>query len=461
MTKQTDFKAIWASALDRIKIDIGDEMFNLWFNLTFLKNDGKEVKILAPSSYVRDQLKIRYPGIIETKLQELTGNSFTLDIVVNEEHTEKKAGTPPVLQTVTPSVIPGKQHKEPKSRHPQLKEDNTFDTFIVGDNNSHASGAAQAIARNLGKAYNPLLIYGGVGLGKTHLMQSIGNYVYRTYNNNNIIFVTAENFTNEFIESINDKKSAAAFRNKYRHVDLLMIDDIHSFTKNANSTLDELFNTYEQLHRDRKQIVFTCDRPVSELKNLNERLKSRFDSGLNVDLQPPDFETRCAILKSKIKTKGVFIPEDVITFVCKNISSNVRDLEKALNKLAFYTQLEATELTVEIAKQQLKDNFSPIQSNISIESIISIVADYFSLSMNDLRGKKKTQNIVRPRHLAMYLARDLTEHSTTEIGQAFGGRDHTTVISAIEKIEKKIKSEPSEEHLLEGLKRLSKEYNVK
>jgi chromosomal replication initiator protein len=265
---------------------------------------------------------------------------------------------------------------------------------------------------------------------------------------------------NEFIESINTKKQSS-FRNKYRHIDLLMIDDIHSL-KSADATLEELFNTYEALHNANKQMVFTCDRPISELKNLTERLRSRLESGLNVEMKLPDYETRFAITKSRIKTHGIDISDDVISFVCKNITTNVRDLISALKKLFSYADLMSQPVTLEIAQQQLKDNItSTKQANVSADIIIRVVAEYFSLTPTDLRSKKKSQNVVHPRHLAMYIIRDMTELSTTDIGQVLGGRDHTTVMNAIDKIEKRILTDPGEEPMIQALERTIKEYHVK
>jgi chromosomal replication initiator protein len=245
-------------------------------------------------------------------------------------------------------------------------------------------------------------------------------------------------------------------------VDVLLIDDIHTLGAKGNQTQEELFHTFNALYNDKKQIVFTCDRPVSELKNLTDRLKSRFSQGLNVDLQPPNYETRCAILKKKVEFQGISIPDEVITFVSKNISTNVRDLEGALNKLIAYMVLGKKTLTLEIAQQQLKDIIhSSKTSQMSIDIIQRVIAEHYHLSPNDLKGRKKTQNIVTPRQLAMYITRELTENSTTEIGQFFGGRDHTTVMHSCQKIEEKIRSDPQTESLIQTLIRLIKDSSVK
>jgi chromosomal replication initiator protein len=252
-----------------------------------------------------------------------------------------------------------------------------------------------------------------------------------------------------------------AFKNKYRYVDALLIDDIH-FLQSKPGSQDELYYTYEALYNAKKQIIFTCDRPVSELKNLTDRLRSRFERGLNVDLQPPNYETRCAILKKKVEATNVTIPEEVIALVSKNISTNIRDLESSLTKLIAYADLVGKPITLETAQQQLKDVFaSPKQANMSIEIIQRVAADFFSQSPNDLKGKKKTQNIVFPRQIAMYICREITEYSTTEIGQAFGGRDHTTVMHSCQKIEERIRADPTLDSTLQKLIRMIKESSAR
>jgi chromosomal replication initiator protein len=292
-------------------------------------------------------------------------------------------------------------------------------------------------------------------------MQAIGNYVH-AHTDLKVIYITAETFTNEFITSIQGpERTKAAFKNKYRYADVLLIDDIH-FLQKKDGTQEELFYTFNALYDANKQMVFTCDKPVSELRDFNDRLRSRVGRGLNVDLQPPNYETRCAILKKKTETSGIFIPEDVIALVSKNISTNVRDLEGALNTLTAYVTLVGKPMTVEIAQQRLKDIFaSRRQSNMSIDIIQRVVAGEFHLSPSDLKSKKRTQSIVYPRQLAMYIIREITEYTTTEIGQEFGGRDHTTVMHACQKIEEKIQSDPSVDSIIQGLIRAIKDYSAK
>jgi len=290
-------------------------------------------------------------------------------------------------------------------------------------------------------------------------MQSIGNYIYDN-SDSKVIYITAENFTNEFVQSI-QSRTIQAFKNKYRYIDVLLIDDIH-FLQKKTETQEELFYTFDALYNGNKQMVFTCDRPVSELKNLSDRLRSRFERGLTVDLQPPSYETRCAILKKKAEERKVRIPDDVIELISRNVTSNVRDLEAALLKLTAYTNLVGKEINITIAQQHLKDVFaSPKQSNVTLEVIQRVTAEYFALSFNDLKGKKRTKAIAFPRQLAMYIARDITEYSTTEVGMEFGGRDHTTVMHACQKIEEKIRSDPTLDSTINALIRSIKEYSSK
>ncbi|MHB9292150.1 putative chromosomal replication initiator protein [Hollandina sp. SP2] len=340
-----------------------------------------------------------------------------------------------------------------------LGENYTFEKYIIGENNSFAANAAMAISRNPGTAYNPFLIYGGVGLGKTHLMQAIGHYVHNQAQGK-LIYTTAESFTNEFIQAIREDRMSP-FKNKYRFIDLLLIDDIHFF-ENKWETQEELFYTFNSLYDANKQIVFTCDRPVSELKKITDRLKSRFERGLNVDLQPPNYETRYAILLSKAKDRKISVPDEVIALISKKISTNIRDLEAALTKLIAYAELVGKPITVEITQQLLRDAFAaPRQTNMSIDMILEMVAAYHKLSVSDLKGKKRTKTIALPRQLAMYIIREITQYSTTEIGQAFGGRDYSTVIHSCQKIEERLHSEPNLDSTIQTLIQMIKEDSAK
>lgn len=457
-----NYNIFWQEALSQIREDYKtngkEQEFLLWFTFDFLESRDKIILVAVPSAFFRDQLISRgYINLLEHKLFELSGTQikieFTIKSKVESSHTvnpsaEVSPVQPPPLQAEISSSV--------QKNHPQLRADYNFKTFVIGDNNSFAYNAACAVAKNPGKAYNPVLIYGGVGLGKTHLMQAIGNLSYNE-NNSNIIYLTAENFTNEFIQSINTN-TTNKFKNKYRNADILLIDDIH-FLQNKTETQEELFHTFNALYDSYKQMVFTCDRPVSELKNLSDRLRSRFERGLNVDLQPPKYETRRAILEKKLEILDKHIDSAVIDLIAENVVSNVRDLEASLTKLIAYTELVGKNVTLEIAQQQLKDTFSaPKQGNISIDAIQKIVADHYNLSFTDLKGKKRTKNVMLPRQIAMYIARELTEYSTTELGAEFGGRDHTTVMHSCQKIDDLLKSDPVLSSTLNALVNRIKEY---
>jgi chromosomal replication initiator protein len=462
-----DYEIFWKEAMNQIRLELGEQEFSMWFtNLKYTNASENEITIAVPSPFYRDQFMPRYNGLVENKIKELTGKNLSIileAIPYSLKETPPEQPETPKTDNKTEAVsIPAGKKKE---RHPQLREDYTFDRYVIGDNNRMPANAAMAIARNPGTAYNPFFIYGGVGLGKTHLIQAIGNYIYE-HSNNKIIYITAENFLNEFIQALSESKMTnenkmPAFKNKFRYVDVLLIDDIH-FIQDKPGIQEELFHTFNTIYDANKQLVFTCDRPASELKKVTERLKSRFERGLNMDLYPPDFETRCAILKSKVEARGIDIPDDVISLVSKNVSTNIRDLESALTKLIAYAELVGKPITVEIAQQQLKDVFaSPRQANMSIEIIQRVAAEHYSLSITDLTRRKKSKNIVLPRQIAMYIAQKITEYSTTEIGQAFGGRDHTTVMHACQKIEELIRSDPNLDLTIQNLIRTIKEYSVK
>jgi chromosomal replication initiator protein len=437
--------------MNQIHEEISEQEYLMWFrNMEYVASADSKVEVTVPSSFYRDQVRQRFQNSIERKLHELSGHNISLDFRV-----EKREASTAVKEKgpKNSKAIPVVQ--KARKPHGQLNVEYNFERFVRGDNNDFAFMAAYAIAKNPGRAYNPCMIYGGVGLGKTHLLQAVGNSAYREFDGIKIVYVTAETFTNEFILSIKENTSHR-FKNKYRSVDVLLIDDVH-FLPGKVETQEELFHTFNALYDANKQMVFTSDRPVSELKRLSDRLRSRFERGLNVDLQPPNYETRIAILKKKIEEKNAEIPEAVIELICQNIQTNVRDLEKALTKLIAYADLVDKTITLETAERQLKDFFSNHdQRNITIDIIQRIVAEYFALSSNDLKGKKRSKAIAFPRQIAMFVSRALTEYSTTEIGLEFGGRDHTTVMHACQRIEDRMKTDatlsPTVQHLIRTVK---------
>jgi chromosomal replication initiator protein len=465
---ESGYEVFWGEAVSQIRSFLKDNEFSVWFgNLEYLNSSENGITVVVPSSFYRDQIRTRYQNLIESTLKDLTGKDLLVEFEVRPRKKAEPATVVPIVDTEKVdssrkrAILTGtrEENTQPKMPHPQLREDYTFEKYVIGENNSFAANAALAISKNPGTAYNPFLIYGGVGLGKTHLMQAIGNYIHEN-SPSKIIYSTAENFTNEFIQSLNER-GMTAFKSRYRQVDVLLIDDIH-FLENKSGTQEELFFTYEALYNAKKQIIFTCDRPVAELKNLTERLRNRFERGLNVDLLPPNYETRFAILKSKVESGNIPISDEVIDLISKNISTNIRDLESALTKLTAFVKMVGEPITLEQAQHLLRDVFaSPRQANMSIDLIQNVVAKYFSLSANDLRSKKRAQNIVYARQIAMYIIRDITEYSTTEIGQSFGGRDHSTVMYSCDKIGERMKTDPTMEPTIESIKRLVKEAGAK
>ncbi|MDR0569385.1 MAG: chromosomal replication initiator protein DnaA [Spirochaetaceae bacterium] len=477
-----DYKLFWDETLNQLREAIGNEEFSRWFKLVeYLGAAELEIILGVPSNFYRDQVKNRYQSQIKAALKLVAGQDIGLAFKVAPQNRQfsgqaESAAPPPQSGPVrqspgetkpppqkvqpnlfSPDSAPAQTLKAKKPRHPQLREDYTFERYVIGENNNFAANAAIAISRNPGTVYNPFLIYGGVGLGKTHLMQSIGNYVHR-HSDLKIIYITTENFINEFIKAIRDKQTPA-FKNKYRFADLLLIDDIQFLGKKWE-TQDELFHTFNALYDANKHIIFTCDRPASELKEINDRLRSRFERGLNVDLQPPDYETRVAILKSKLLDRRVDISDAVLDLIAQNVTTNVRELEAALTKLTAYAGLLGKPVTLESARQQLKYVFASSpekQPSISIETIVKVTAQRFSLSPNDLKSNKRTQKIALPRQIAMYIAREITEFSTTEIGQQFEGRHYSTVMHACEKIENQCRSDPSLESTIQTIIGIIKE----
>jgi chromosomal replication initiator protein len=464
-----DYEKFWNETLNQLRSELGEEEFSGWFtDINFLHSGENTITVGFPSGFHRDRVKNRYQNIIKTKLKAFAGRDIALEFEIipggnagtkqktTAKDTNDRPGGVSGRHSATKNAEPA-QEKPKKKQHPQMRDDYTFERYIVGENNNFAHNAAFAISRNPGTAYNPFLIYGGVGLGKTHLMQAIGNYIHEN-SDNKVICVTSEEFLNEYMEGI-VQKNMNPFKNKYRHTDVLLIDDIQFF-QDKPGVQEELFHTFNTLLNAKKQLVFTCDRPPSELKKFNDRLISRFEQSLKVDLQPPRYEVRCVILKATAENCGVTIPDEVIDLISKNISSNVRDLISALKTLIAYMELMGKPITLEIANEKLRDVLASTP-NLSIETIQKAVADTYSLSINDIKGKKRTQKIVYPRQLAMYICREMTDFSTTEIGEAFGGKDHTTVMHSIEKIKSLFITDPSLDSTIENLKRTIKELSVK
>ena len=458
-----DFSIFWKESIKQLKEDklISNQEFDMWFtNISYVNSSESSITVSVPSNFYKDQVKQRYLETLENKLLQLSGRELQLDFEIiqkndNQQEVQQKESSKAIKEEI---YTEANTIKEIPKSHPQLRDDYTFENFVVGNNNIFAANAAKGISENPGSSYNPCLIYGGVGMGKTHLMQSIGNEVFGKNDGKKIVFISAETFVTEFVQALKNK-TQQSFKNKYRnYVDILLIDDIHEF-HSKEGTQDELFHTFNALYDANKQMVFTCDRPPSELVNFANRLKSRFEMGLNVDLQPPNYETRLAILKNMNDESNIHIPDDVMDMICKNITTNIRDLKAALTKLIAYADLVGKNINMEIAQNQLKQAFNaPIQANITIDRVQRIVSEYFNITPNDLKGKKRTKIITFPRQISMYIIREVTDFSTTEIGLEFGGRDHTTVMHSCQRIEDRMKTDSTIEPLVMNLIRSVKEH---
>jgi chromosomal replication initiator protein len=455
-----DLKPIWENTIKQLGQETSGDS-NFWLSsLHYIKASENEIYVEASSAFVWEEIRKRFSKRIEKLLTELAGKNITVLERISTQGDE--GGEASLSMPQEPLQSPSKIKKNPDRPVPQFQEDYVFETFVVSEANKYAYNAAQAVAKNPSakKNYNPLLIYGGTGLGKTHLMQGIGQYIYKN-SELKVLYITGEGFMQDFVEMVGRKKMDSEFKKKYRHVDILLIDDIHTIEKGAG-TQEELFYTFEELYKKNKQMVFTCDRPISELKNMAPRLQSRFQWGLHMAIQPPDYETRVAILKNMAERYHYTVPDEVIYLISKNISSNVRDLEGALSRICEYGVLLGRSITLEIAQRELKDDLvSQRQGNLSVENIQRVTADYFHLSLNDLKGKKRSANVVRARRVAMYLVRDLTELSLTEIGQEFGGKDHATVHVSCNDIENEMRINNNLYGTVQELKRMVKEYGVK
>ncbi len=433
------------------------------FNVNYVEDTIDTVTVSVASPFMKNQVTSKGSlTVIENKLREVTGlNNLKIECIIKAESTasativshEKESEKTPAAKEVETPVV----KKPAKKQHPQLSEDFTFDSFVPGDNSNYAYNAALAVAKNPGKKYNPVLFYGGSGLGKTHLMQAIGNYIHQNNEEDlKIGYLSAEDFTNDFTSSLSSKKPNE-FKNKYRNLDVLLLDDIH-FLQNKTGIQEELFHTFDALSQKKAQMVFTCDRPIREIKNMADRLVSRLSKGLSIDLTVPDYETRVAILQKKTELYNKHLDSEIIDFIAKNIETNVRDLEAALNKVIGLEELMGQKITLENVKSHLKDLIGTGTENISLDVIQKVVADNYQISISDIKGKKRDKKFVTPRHIAMYISRTLTEISFTELGNEFGGRDHTTVMNACENVEEQIKVDSSFESKIQLLIREIKDY---
>jgi chromosomal replication initiator protein len=443
-----DAEVVWADVLDVVRSELNTPTFKTWFEHTAPMNINDDRLVIAvQNDFARDWLESRYSGLLSSALIQVTGSSLGLEFIVPTDFVQSGPIEEYVPEPAPPGGIGLSSVKPSSDRDPTefgaFNPKYSFDSFVIGESNRFAHAAALAVAESPGRAYNPLFVYGGVGLGKTHLLQAIGRYVQQSYPHMKVKYVSTEQFTNDFINSIGDrdKKRIDGFRKQYRTNDVLLVDDIQ-FLKGKEGTQEEFFHTFNTLQQAGKQVVLSSDRPPKDIATLEERLRSRFEMGLITDIQPPDLETRIAILRRKVEIEGLDVPSEVLSFVADRVSSNIRELEGALIRVVAYSSLTRHPVDLELARGVLKDIFPEHSSRpISIETIQREVCKYYSLGQAELVGSKRSQAIVYPRQIAMYLARELTDLSLPRIGAKFGGRDHTTVMHATAKIQKMMNAE--------------------
>ena len=442
-----EIEELWNKILETIKKELNPQAYNSWFSKTkIVKFSENELIISAPGDFCKDWLEKHYSGFIKDILKRTLGSDDSLKIEFIA--TDQKFSAP-TRSTPKPKANKKKSESSLKNNELALTSKYTFDNFVVGDSNRFAHAACLAVAQSPAKSYNPLFVYGKVGLGKTHLMQAIGSYIKQQNSKTKVLYISSEKFTNEMIDSIRDDRTVA-FRDKYRSVDVLLIDDIQ-FLAGKERTQEEFFHTFNTLYESNKQIVITSDRPPKDITTLEERLISRFEWGLTTDIKAPDYETRIAILRKKALAENLNVPAEVINFIAEKIPSNIRQLEGALTKLVAFSTFTKKELSVSLSRDVLKDIIPLENKKISIEQIQKAVTDYYVIKINSLLSKKRTKDIVLARQVAIYLSRELTDLSLTSIGEAFGRRDHTTIIHSYNKIKDKIKKDKGFKNIINNL----------
>lgn len=433
---------IWEKTLNIIKDEMTEVSFNTWIkSIKPLSIVDNTIKLGVPNDFTKDILESRYKELILNGVKIISSKNYTLEFTIMTEEPVTEVENEPK------HIVTSSTNDEVTT---VLNPKYTFDSFVIGNSNRFAHAACLAVAESPAKAYNPLFIYGGVGLGKTHLMHAIGHYVLKNNSKTKVAYVSSEKFTNELINSIKDDKNVE-FRDKYRNVDILLIDDIQ-FIAGKERTQEEFFHTFNALYEANKQIILSSDRPPKEIPTLEDRLRSRFEWGLIADIQAPDFETRIAILKKKADVEKLDIPNEVMVYIATTIKSNIRELEGALIRIVAFSSLTNKKITVELATEALKDIISNrAAKQVTIELIQELVANYFNLKVDDFKSARRTKNIAYPRQIAMYLSRKLTDMSLPKIGEEFGGRDHTTVIHAYEKISEMISRDDNLKNIIELL----------
>ncbi len=437
----------WKKVLNKLENEVTVITFDLWINaLTPIQYANDELILMAPSVTAKSQ--VNQPAIFE-KITKCVRDEFTpytfVRITDIQEYEESLRNQEKELERIT---------KEQPALKSTFNKKYTFENFVVGKSNQVVCAAMQSVAKNPGQKFNPLFIYSGVGLGKTHLLHAVGNYLAENQPELNVLYVTCEKFTNDYIESIKNSKEKTnqEFRNKYRSVDVLMVDDIQ-FISGKLSTQEEFFNTYNELYQNNKQIIIASDRSPKDMNDLEERLRSRFSSGLIQDIQEPDYETKVAIIKKKCGQEGYLVDEDVVDFIAHKTGTNIREMEGILSKVVFFSGLLGkTHTTIEDAYEALKDYGETEKTDLDADKIISTVCDFFKVTREELVGKKKNKEIVEPRQMCVYLINEMLNIPLTAIGSLFGGRDHTTIMHARDKIGTQVKVNPHIRTLVNDIK---------
>lgn len=436
----------WSKVIDSLKEKVGQQNFDIWIKpIQLVSMEGERIHLAVPNRFFREWISEHFASHIREVFFQVTAKPCQLHFQIkNEKIAEKEMIPLPVQRREPETAVPGSTLFNPKY---------TFDHFVVGASNQFAHAASLAVANMPAKNYNPLFIYGGVGLGKTHLLQAIGNHILpqRVFlDAKKICYLSAEEFTNELINYIRFEKMDQ-FRNKFRKMDILLIDDIQ-FIAGKERTQEEFFHTFNSLYEARKQIVVTSDKFPKDIPNFEERLRSRFEWGLIADIQPPDIETKVAILRKKAEGENIPLPNDVAFFLASQIDSNIRVLEGCLIRIGAFASLTKTPINIEVTKEVLKNIIKPKEELISIDTIQKVVAASFNIKITDLKMKRKLKGYVLPRQVAIYLSRKLTDSSLLEIGEKFGGKDHSTVLHSIKKVEEKMTKEPSFRETVENLR---------
>lgn len=430
-------EAIWSAARETLRGMLKPEIFALWFAPLRVRSAADDaVTLEVTDEFCEVWLRDNYLDVLRSVVSRAAIRPMRVLFVVCETSAAPTLSSPAMVEEAAAEAAAEAgviQDKERAKEEAPFNPQNTFSTFIVGSNNNFAHSAAMAVAQNPGKAFNPLFVFGGVGLGKTHLLHAIGHHVLATKKNPKVAYLSCERFTNEFIEGLQNN-SLTKFRKKYRQLDVLLIDDIQ-FLTGKERIQEEFFHTFNALHEARKQIVLSCDRPASEIQGLEHRLISRFEWGQTADIQPPDVETRIAILRKKESAFGVKLPDEIVGFLAQRIRTNIRRLEGAYTRVAAFAQLTGKEVTLEIVEQLLREILQEEGKQVvTIDVIQKKVAEHYDIRMQDMTSKRRPENIAFPRQVAMYLSRQLTESSLAAIGEAFGGRDHGTVLHACRQV---------------------------